>query len=598
MKTSQQTDNSIFGEDITKLSKSPYLTSPLGRGQTGLISKSWLYSIVEADFPNLKSEGVCNGLCLDYARHIVSHRNTNTKSDYIAKLKRKFTIFGKNSKTFAKRINMYQKDLQSSEQDRVTIQNSSTIFGNHQFIESLPNEFSASSIIGLSFKGEKGGHIIAIQAIKNDQSDIIGYKIFDPNVGELDCSKSEVAADNIQHFNEVIQDIYEMYSAVETISCSVTDLEKKVEKYELVKPQDRSKYKSEYKYLDHNPNSQTVENKRLSSAADSGEIEVVRSFLADKRTEVNKPNENGATPLYIAAQNGYTEIVELLLADKRIEVNRPHNNGATALFIAAQNGHTEIVELLLADKRTEVNKRRDDSYTALYIAAQMGHTEIVSLFLADKRTEVNKECEGDTAFYIASQNGYQEIVRMFVTDKRTDIDRTCDGVTPLSAATQNGHKGVIKIIEMALLKEKILKTLKTSQVTSSLNTKVANLSKDEQVELVNQIKFNIKELAAQNKGWSIHKIISTFPEGKRMEYFFDSARKAVLECAKRGDDQKVELIFSAFPKQQDRDIILASSVLTPFYPLAKPSLIKRSINRIHEALNNTPKKTIASGRSK
>ena len=586
MGSSQQTDNLIFGEDTTKLSKSPYLTSPLKKGQAFLISLSWLYSIIKIDFQNLKLEGVCNGLCLDYARHVVSHRNTNTRSDYIAKLKRKLTIFGKDSKNFIKRINMYQGEMQASEEDRVSIQDSSDIFNNNQFIKSLPASFINSSVIGLSFRGKKGGHIIAIQAIKNYRLELIGYKIFDPNIGEFDCSKSEIAAENIQHFNEVLKDIYEMYGVVGVIDCSVSDLEKKVKEYELVKLRDSSEYKSEYKYLDNNPNTQTIENKKLFDAVERGELEVVRSLLADKRTEINKPNANGATPLYIAAQNGYTEIVKLFVANAKTEVNSSKYNGVTALFIASQNGYTEIVSLLLSDSRTsDINKRRDDSYTGFYLAAQMGHTEIVKLFLADKRTEVNKTCEGTTSLYVAAQNGHTEIVRMLVNDKRTDINKECDGITPLDIATQNGHKEIVKILKTALLKEKILKTLKSAKI-SDLYAEIEGLSFFTQIELVEQIKISIKELAKENKGWSIKKIISIFPEDKRMEYFFDSARKAVLECAKHGNDKKVELILSAFPKQQDRDLILASSVLTPCYPLAKPSLIKQSIKRISESITN------------
>lgn len=119
MKTIIEAVQSLYGEVVAlpysiKLSFSPYLASPFGlSGQGDLIFKSYLSSIVQ-DFPTLDSQGVCNGLCMDYARHVINHKNSKTKSDYVAKLKRKLTVFGKNSKNFTKRIQMYQDDLQSN----------------------------------------------------------------------------------------------------------------------------------------------------------------------------------------------------------------------------------------------------------------------------------------------------------------------------------------------------------------------------------------------------------------------------------------------------------------------------------------------------
>eukprot|EP00757_Euglenozoa_sp_SAG-D1_P016150 gene16150-4899_t len=62
--------------------------------------------------------------------------------------------------------------------------------------------------------------------------------------------------------------------------------------------------------------------------------------------KVDQPNNNGATPLYIASYNGHTKYMELLL-DRGAKVYQPNNNGATPLYIASQNGHTKCMELLL-----------------------------------------------------------------------------------------------------------------------------------------------------------------------------------------------------------------------------------------------------------
>jgi ankyrin repeat protein len=49
----------------------------------------------------------------------------------------------------------------------------------------------------------------------------------------------------------------------------------------------------------------------------------------------------------IAAQNGHLEVVKYLLAKDGIEVNKADNDGDTPLYVAAQNDHVNIGAILL-----------------------------------------------------------------------------------------------------------------------------------------------------------------------------------------------------------------------------------------------------------
>ena len=60
--------------------------------------------------------------------------------------------------------------------------------------------------------------------------------------------------------------------------------------------------------------------------------------------------------LFIQHVLGYIEIVKLLLEDYRIDVNKADNIGYTPFYIACQEGHIEIVKLLLEDYRIDVTK--------------------------------------------------------------------------------------------------------------------------------------------------------------------------------------------------------------------------------------------------
>ena len=154
----------------------------------------------------------------------------------------------------------------------------------------------------------------------------------------------------------------------------------------------------------------------LFDACKNGRTDVVQAWL-DNGADVNRADEDSATPLYIACQNGHVDAA-LLLLDKGADVNRAaedepldaprHNSsfglgaallfqishwlafaprrpevlvdptGATPLFIACQQGHVDVATLLL-DKGAEVDKANKNGATPLYIACNKGHVDAAQL---------------------------------------------------------------------------------------------------------------------------------------------------------------------------------------------------------------------------
>ena len=76
--------------------------------------------------------------------------------------------------------------------------------------------------------------------------------------------------------------------------------------------------------------------------------------MNDQSIDINKGNNQDATPFYISCQNGHIEIVKLLLNDQRVEINKANRYDKIPFHVACENGHIEIVKLLLASER-EVN---------------------------------------------------------------------------------------------------------------------------------------------------------------------------------------------------------------------------------------------------
>ncbi len=87
---------------------------------------------------------------------------------------------------------------------------------------------------------------------------------------------------------------------------------------------------------------------------------------------------NGKTALHLAIEYEYPKIVEILAAAIETDLNRPNNNGATPLIIAVLNGHIEIVKILL-DLGADANAKDSNGWTAHDLASETGHTDIVKL---------------------------------------------------------------------------------------------------------------------------------------------------------------------------------------------------------------------------
>ena len=130
---------------------------------------------------------------------------------------------------------------------------------------------------------------------------------------------------------------------------------------------------------------------QIHDAAKAGDLAGVQAEL-DNGVDVNKKDDQGATPLNFAAWHGRKEIAELLIA-KGADVNAKDDNGRTPLYEAALNGHKEIAELLIA-KGANVNAKADDGGTPLHDAAWSGYKAAAELFIA-KGAIVNAMDDGD-----------------------------------------------------------------------------------------------------------------------------------------------------------------------------------------------------------
>jgi len=69
-------------------------------------------------------------------------------------------------------------------------------------------------------------------------------------------------------------------------------------------------------------------------------------LLLSERVNLNKTNKNNESPFYIACFTGNIELVKLLLNEKRISIWKKTNQEKTAFDIAKTNNHSEIMKLI------------------------------------------------------------------------------------------------------------------------------------------------------------------------------------------------------------------------------------------------------------
>ena len=197
--------------------------------------------------------------------------------------------------------------------------------------------------------------------------------------------------------------------------------------------------------------------------------------------ELEKGDERGRTPLYIASARGFAEVVRLL-------VNAGANvNGNDLLHTVSYFGHKDVLEVLLSVDGINVNAKQDGS-TPLDYAVSYGHLGAVeallehpminvngdgkdkSVHVSEKRLaplhealyhnnwdivlaliehpKINLESKGiidSTPLGIAAKKGKLDVVNALLK-KGAKVDTLSSRETPLYIASEEGHTDVVNAL--------------------------------------------------------------------------------------------------------------------------------------------------------
>jgi len=174
----------------------------------------------------------------------------------------------------------------------------------------------------------------------------------------------------------------------------------------------------------------------LLQASHRGLTEVVKALLeknSDKEY-LNKPSDEGITPLIAASSEGHLDIVMLLLG-VNAEVDAKDEDQTTAVMAASARGHIPIAEALIAAK-ADVNLQNVDGHTALMFAYN-GKSQVETLFERYRQFVDETQVENDSS---------QKMIGGSEVEEQKDDDLVDGGTGPIIEEALKNHTNLVDML--------------------------------------------------------------------------------------------------------------------------------------------------------
>ena len=187
------------------------------------------------------------------------------------------------------------------------------------------------------------------------------------------------------------------------------------------------------------------------TAADEHYTNVLKVLISDPRFVING-SANSDPPLLKVMTTGNDDIVKILLADKRIDPNVTNAIGINPLGIAAARGNAEHVKLLLENPKLKLDKDYFKSSHPFRGACEEGYPEIIALFLKKMGVDPNRTySNGMTAvqvFYFSVITYDHDTAKKLLSNNiaTTILPSNYNIQELLYEACQHGHVEMVKDI--------------------------------------------------------------------------------------------------------------------------------------------------------
>ena len=217
----------------------------------------------------------------------------------------------------------------------------------------------------------------------------------------------------------------------------------------------------------------------LRTAAQNGNIDIVKKLLEKANANLYSTDEQGSTALHLAAEMGNLAVVTTLLDKIKSDLlseegsstttgesrnlpeatvlerksassalNRTNKTGDTPLSLAAWKGHADIVDELLKN-HADPDIADSGNVTPLNSAAWSGYYQVVELLLNAKANPTIADYAGQNPLNSAASCGNEEVVKLLLSEPRTlgvINHEDEDDETPLFSAANNGHTEIVQLL--------------------------------------------------------------------------------------------------------------------------------------------------------
>ena len=254
------------------------------------------------------------------------------------------------------------------------------------------------------------------------------------------------------------------------------------------------------------------------------------NLFCQKIQEINKPNENGYTPLYCAILSENIDAVNDLLilgSDPNIQ----NNLGETSLHLSVNKNNLDSLFLLLK-YNCDCNKQNKKGNTALHIAIEKNMGNIVQILLRNKANpNIKNKIYGQTATHLAVINRLDENILKLFKENNADMFLIKDkyNKTPFEYAKDSNDEYYIHLL------------IKIFRSNKSFNN---NKYIDKQMHTWNEKKVskNLKKLNLSNKSMDKNLNILNYSDRYKYNYNLDkiSNKKALVNSEKNKNEIKLE----------------------------------------------------------
>ncbi len=168
--------------------------------------------------------------------------------------------------------------------------------------------------------------------------------------------------------------------------------------------------------------------------------------LLTRGFDANTPNPKGLGGLHLALTEPSPKVAQVLIAWPRTDVNKLDPKGESPLMMAAIKGYADLAQELIA-RGADVNKT---GWTPLHYAASSGQLAIISMLIENSAYIDAESPNGTTPLMMAAMYGSSAAVKLLLQEGADPQLRNQQGLTALQFAQRANRQDAAETIAAAI----------------------------------------------------------------------------------------------------------------------------------------------------